>query len=656
MLRKEIYEAVVPSFFLNYRSKDYRAMIDEMVFSEKRLFADPQMTKRKGMASELTPKQAQILRFIGGKLRSAGSPPTLREIGQRFGISSTGAVQNHLTALFRKGVLRKVPGIHRGLRLTSPVEGEESSEGEGSAAWRLPSIQGVPILGQVVAGQPLLAEECLEGHIDVDRSLLPKGSVIDFLTLVEKFDLAGVSLVSLKEEINTASASGRVMTTIMIALAQFEREQTSERTKEKMAWRAGKGLPIGPPPLGYRMHEKRFQVVPEEAEAVRFIEQAYLKTRSLNQVVKMAHERGIRTRRGGTLTKDSVSHVLHNPLYTGWICLHGQRSKGQHEPLRNEEVHRRIGEILERNNNRNGNGISKAKQYEYLLQGLVVCGYCRSRMVPRTSMGRGGNPYHYYICGRADKTAGVDCRQNFLNAVEADEHVLGYAKDLAWREDLVQKLCRERDVDAAKVLSGIRSDRERVKAGLAENRRQATNLVKLMARMGDAPGEALITQCQELDRAGKELEASLERLSGEITKLESTEIRADRAGRTVRYLSGILRHEKATATHLRDILPKFVDYVVWRRNSTTRKGRFEVAFFERPFRADRGRLLREVVQDLGGPGGAAGGDPRGNGKTPRGGYPLMGCGPTGPGLTAGYGMGCIAGRLPFSCEECPLAR
>src|SRR3989338_2993261 len=83
-------------------------------------------------------------------------------------------------------------------------------------------------------------------------------SVVDFLTLVEEFEEHDVKLVSLKEEINTESAAGRVMTTIMIALAQFEREQTSERTREKMAWRAGKGLPVGPPPFGYRMREKRY--------------------------------------------------------------------------------------------------------------------------------------------------------------------------------------------------------------------------------------------------------------------------------------------------------------------------------------------------------------------------------------------------------------
>lgn len=124
------------------------------------------------MALALTARQEQVLRFIGGRLRTAGSPPTVREIGQRFGISSTGAVRNHLTALFKKGVLRKVPGVSRGLRVVSVLREEVPQGGVD------PAIQPVPILGQVAAGVPLLAEETLEGHIGVDRSLLPRGVTV----------------------------------------------------------------------------------------------------------------------------------------------------------------------------------------------------------------------------------------------------------------------------------------------------------------------------------------------------------------------------------------------------------------------------------------------------------------------------------------------
>ena len=139
--------------------------------------------------SALTARQEQILRFIGGRMRSAGSPPTVREIGERFGISSTGAVRNHLAALFKKGVLRKVPGVSRGLRLASHLEEE------GASRWgEEPHTQGIPILGQVVAGQPLLSEEALDGHIGVDRSLLPRGGGSVFALRVKGDSMAGAGI------------------------------------------------------------------------------------------------------------------------------------------------------------------------------------------------------------------------------------------------------------------------------------------------------------------------------------------------------------------------------------------------------------------------------------------------------------------------------
>jgi len=424
-------------------------------------------------------------------------------------------------------------------------------------------------------------------------------NVVDFLTLVEEFERYDIKLVSLKEEINTASASGRVMTTIMIALAQFEREQISERTREKMAWRAGKGLPIGPPPIGYEMHEKRFRPVPKEVESIRFLDAAYLETRSLDQVARLAYQRGIRSRKERTLTKQAISNILRNPVYVGLISHNGDTFKASHEPIRDHTTYTRILQSLERNCRHKGTGKSKAKQYDYLLQGLILCGYCKGKMVPRTCLGRGGHPYHYYICSRADKTAGLDCKKNHLDAVEADRHVLGYVKRLALRDDLVHKLCEDRDASFAESLRTLRRDRDQVKERLAENQREATNLVKMMMRMQGEPTEAMLKQSRELDREKSELEATVSRMGEEVSKLEQTSMRVDMAGKTLRYLAGILDYPGVTADHLKDCLPKFINYVIWRKEANAHKGRFEVALFERPFRADRGRLLREVVEDLG---------------------------------------------------------
>jgi hypothetical protein len=105
------------------------------------------------------------------------------------------------------------------------------------------------------------------------------------------------------------------------------------------------------------------------------------------------------------------------------------------------------------------------------------------------------------------------------------------------------------------------------------------------------------------------------------------------AGRTIRYLSGILDHPGVTPDHLKDCLPKFINHVTWKKDVGAHQGRFEVALFERPFRSDRGRLPRELVEDLG---GGAQGRQR---KWPRTAENDAKCGPNCAGCAAGYGMG-----------------
>ena len=111
------------------------------------------------MAKELTQKQRRILDFIREYLIKHGAPPTIREIGKRFNISSTNGVRTHLTALEKKGVIRRHSYRSRGIELTE-------------RALTVASFTSVPILGRVAAGQPIFADEELEGRIGVDEELL----------------------------------------------------------------------------------------------------------------------------------------------------------------------------------------------------------------------------------------------------------------------------------------------------------------------------------------------------------------------------------------------------------------------------------------------------------------------------------------------------
>lgn len=102
--------------------------------------------------SELTARQAEILNLIRAHLEDNGMPPTRAEIAQALGFRSANAAEGHLRALARKGVLELVPGSSRGIRL-------------------LDTEPGLPVVGRVAAGQPILAEQNVETHVPLDPAM-----------------------------------------------------------------------------------------------------------------------------------------------------------------------------------------------------------------------------------------------------------------------------------------------------------------------------------------------------------------------------------------------------------------------------------------------------------------------------------------------------
>ena len=130
----------------------------------------------------LTGRQRQIYSFIADRIKNIGSPPTIREIGRRFSISSTNGVRSILDALITKGYIRKRPGLSRGLELIED---------------RISAYRTVPLVGSVPAGIPLLAEENSEGFYAVDESFLPTGDVFMLRVSGESMIDAGILMVIL---------------------------------------------------------------------------------------------------------------------------------------------------------------------------------------------------------------------------------------------------------------------------------------------------------------------------------------------------------------------------------------------------------------------------------------------------------------------------
>ena len=126
---------------------------------------------------ELTDRQRNILGYIEGEIVDRGHSPTIREIGRKFGITSTNGVRTHLTALVKKGYLKKQDYISRGLELTRTMASR---------------IGRVPLVGSVPAGRPIDSVENVEGEIALDLTFMPKGETFSLTVTGDSMIKAGI--------------------------------------------------------------------------------------------------------------------------------------------------------------------------------------------------------------------------------------------------------------------------------------------------------------------------------------------------------------------------------------------------------------------------------------------------------------------------------
>ena len=169
-------------------------------------------------------------------------------------------------------------------------------------------------------------------------------SLADFALLVDLFDKHEVSFVSVTQQFNTTSSMGRLTLNILLSFAQFEREVTSERIRDKFLRSKKKGMWMGGnPPLGYDVNERKLTINLEEAELVKLIFRTFVKTRSIIGTCEALNQKGYKTKaiplhngtvRGGLpFAKNTVYRILKNRIYIGEIGNKGEWFPGEHQPI-----------------------------------------------------------------------------------------------------------------------------------------------------------------------------------------------------------------------------------------------------------------------------------------------------------------------------------
>ena len=167
-------------------------------------------------------------------------------------------------------------------------------------------------------------------------------SLADFAKLVEAFDARSISFVAVTQQFNTTTSMGRLTLNVLLSFAQFERELSSERVRDKIAASRRKGKWTGGTvPLGYDARDKKLVVNKAEAETVRTIFQRYLELQVLRQTGRGSRPRGIVTKRRDTkvakynggipFTYGPLAYFLKNRIYVGEIHHGGKWFKGEHD-------------------------------------------------------------------------------------------------------------------------------------------------------------------------------------------------------------------------------------------------------------------------------------------------------------------------------------
>jgi len=218
----------------------------------------------------------------------------------------------------------------------------------------------------------------------------------DFYQLIEVFDKSGVNFISVTERFDTSTPSGRLLRNIMLTFAQFERELTSERTRDKLLERAQKGLWNGGiVPFGYKNENKKLAIHETESKIVKAIFENYLFSKSLATVYNDLRSKGITYRNNKPFSKTAISYILRNLVYTGKVKYAGKSSQGIHQPIISEEMFSLAQEI--RKDKKRTMKIYK----DYPLAGLIHCKECGSFMTPCYTNKRKGRKlkrYYYYRC------------------------------------------------------------------------------------------------------------------------------------------------------------------------------------------------------------------------------------------------------------------
>ncbi|WP_045365467.1 recombinase family protein [Methyloceanibacter caenitepidi] len=322
-------------------------------------------------------------------------------------------------------------------------------------------------------------------------------SLFDFAKIVEAFDAKGVSFVSVTQAFNTTTSMGRLTLNVLLSFAQFEREVTSERIRDKISASKKKGMWMGGAvPLGYDAVDRKLRINAEEAQTVRRLFALYLELGSVRKLQEEIHRLGLKTKvrtltdgrrlGGSAFSRGHLYRILSSPIYIGRIPHRETSYDGEHDAIVETETWEKVQALLATNAGRQRGRTSS--KHPSLLAGLLFT----AEGVPFTPSHavNHGRRYRYYVeRSLLTPPAGTG---NKVNAAEKENET--GLKSKGWRLPApeIEKLALDQ-------LSAFLKDRVAVLDALASMKKSPDVFSAVLAR-----ASKLADACEADTLSGKE--------------------------------------------------------------------------------------------------------------------------------------------------------
>ena len=219
-------------------------------------------------------------------------------------------------------------------------------------------------------------------------------SLMDFSKLVDVFDRNGVTFVSVTQSFNTTTSMGRLTLNILLSFAQFEREVTAERIRDKVKASRMKGMWMGGyVPLGYDVVDRKLVVNAEEAAKVRMVFERFVEVGSTSVLARELRHDGFHSKQGTLIDKGYLYRLLNNRVYRGEAVHRGKSYPGEHEAIIDARLWEQVHDIMGESPRKRAN--NSRTQTPALLKGLLFTA-TGAAMTP-SSTKKGTRRYRYYV-------------------------------------------------------------------------------------------------------------------------------------------------------------------------------------------------------------------------------------------------------------------